>query len=311
MAQETEIEVTLKEELRNKSKSEEIKSLINATNIASTRSRKIVLLLVFTSVIAFAAYWNSRPSGWPNQRFQVINKAYEKFILDQITDTSKQKFLYKNGVKMDDKSPFGDTARMRDFLEQRNINTVDELEFLKKVYFNIKENTFSVKIPILGVSFDINDLGLFSGITFSLLLFILWFCLEREWENLQITFKEASQVDLKQYYKIMSMSQVFTVPARENRDLNILWLIVPKILYLLPLFTQLLICLNDIATSSVVNSISEPATTTYNLVNIISIVCISVLTITTIVYVVKIDLLWNKYHNMLSKKEKPIQQGSG
>lgn len=294
------LELLLKEELQKRNKSEEIKTLIDATKAAGDRSRRIVLLLVFSSVIAFAAFWNSHPQGWASQRFHFINKTYEKYILDKLPDSSKEKFLYRNTVKLKDSSDITD-ARMNEFLEPRNINTVDELEFLKRVYFNIKENTFSVKIPILGVTFDINDLGLFSGLTLSLLLLILWFCLEREWENLKVTFEEVSKVDLRHYYKIMSMSQVFTVPAKENRDLNLLWIILPKILYLLPLITQLLICLNDLNTSIYVRPISGHATDVYNFVNIVSIVCISVLTIVVLVYTIRIDLLWNKYRKKLDR----------
>ena len=102
------------------------------------------------------------------------------------------------------------------FLALRNINTKEELEFIRKVYFNNKEDTFSVQIPILGITFDINDLGLFSGITLILFLTLLWFCLERECENLRIAFDEAHRLgELPFYYKLWELQLFFKKNADE------------------------------------------------------------------------------------------------
>lgn len=50
------------------------------------------------------------------------------------------------------------------------------------------ENTLLIHMPVLGVAVDVNDLGMVAGITFSLLMFILIFTLNREYSNLKLAF---------------------------------------------------------------------------------------------------------------------------
>lgn len=279
------------------SQSEELDSLVQETVSASKRSRRVLLFAVLASIMAFSSYWNSRPLGWAEQRFQVINKA-----LQYHAQADTQLLKMADGTLMPEMhlTIKANRANIDTFLMVRNANTQEELKFLKDVYYNLKAGTFKFEIPILGIPFDVNDLGLFSGISLTLLLFLLWFCLEREGENVETSLKAAEQAGrLKHYYRRLSMTQVLTVPAREHRELSVFWLVLTKILYLLPLFVQYLIYLNDSATSSIVSPISEDATRTYNIINLVSIVVIVLMTIVCFVQIIKIDLLWTKYHRKI------------
>ncbi len=76
------------------------------------------------------------------------------------------------------------------------------------------ENALLVRMPILGVTFDVNWLSLVSAATFSILLFLLYYSLSRERKNLFLVFKLAQirKVDRLEFYQMLSMRQVLNVP---------------------------------------------------------------------------------------------------
>lgn len=73
-------------------------------------------------------------------------------------------------------------------------------------------NVLLVRIPFFGIGFDVNDLGLLGGITFSVLLILFRFTLWREYNNLRLTFHLAKPEDLRYCYMCLAMQQVLTVP---------------------------------------------------------------------------------------------------
>lgn len=93
--------------------------------------------------------------------------------------------------------------------------TVDEL-----IQVHI-EHLLLVRIPILGISFDVNYLGVFGGITFISLYLLLYYSLVREYRNLKTLFKRAwgeKRYHQHQFYEFISMYQVLDVPKRLYSD---------------------------------------------------------------------------------------------
>jgi hypothetical protein len=76
------------------------------------------------------------------------------------------------------------------------------------------ENALLVRMPILGISFDVNWLGFISSVAFSIILFLLYYSLSRERKNLFLVFKVAEKrnVDKLDFYQMLSMRQVLNVP---------------------------------------------------------------------------------------------------
>jgi hypothetical protein len=100
------------------------------------------------------------------------------------------------------------------------------------------DNKYYVKLPFFGAAFDINDLGLFSGIGLVSILLLLRFSVSREIKNLKYGFKTSKANGfLKDFYYSLAARQIFTVPYMKDESRN-LWLVQsPKIIIILPLFS--------------------------------------------------------------------------
>jgi hypothetical protein len=113
------------------------------------------------------------------------------------------------------------------------------------------ESVNVLHIPIFGTTFDVNDLGIISGLAFVVLLFTLRLGLSRELQNLRSAFSAAHAVHrLKEAYEYLAMGQVMTIPpsprARPRRQT--LWSRAPMLLIWAPCAVQLMIFADDFAT---------------------------------------------------------------
>lgn len=99
-----------------------------------------------------------------------------------------------------------------------------ELEFaLENLMEAQSENLTLVRMPILGISFDINFLGFISGGIFFALMALLYLSMVREDRNLKTLFLhgwEDDDTDNRRLYELVSMYQVLTVPQKLYRPDN-------------------------------------------------------------------------------------------
>ncbi len=99
---------------------------------------------------------------------------------------------------------------------EKVVSSSDELKRVV-AYLNrsIIENSLSIKIPILGIAFDINSLAIISALAFSIIFFLLYFYLMRERKNLILLFELAEELEISKIkiYQLLSMNQVLTVPG--------------------------------------------------------------------------------------------------
>lgn len=77
------------------------------------------------------------------------------------------------------------------------------------------ENSILIKMPILGISFDVNGLLVISAAAFCILFFLLYHSLSRERKNLTLIFKLGDYYEIEDVYlyQLLSMQQVLTVPS--------------------------------------------------------------------------------------------------
>lgn len=106
------------------------------------------------------------------------------------------------------------------------INSVKELDITDKEMVKAEVSKFEeariehlllIRVPILGISFDVNYLGMYSGVVFLGLYFILFFSLFREKVNLKITFHLSNRKEKDQHYytyEYASMSQVLSLSKK-------------------------------------------------------------------------------------------------
>src|SRR5262249_6397538 len=150
-----------------------IEKVCETSNATSSSTRSILYVLMLVSVLAIIASINSYEWGyinnWTTSRMERNENAIEA-ILDTLILTHGTPLSYQDSVY--------NAYR----LEQRKKRLENNIR-------NEMDNVHMVKIPILGNSFDINDLGLIGGIAIFVLMFILRFTLTREASNLKIAFQ--------------------------------------------------------------------------------------------------------------------------
>jgi len=270
-----------------------LEDYISATNSASTRARRVVYAFCFASILAFMAFWNSRNESWFNSRYSIIQEIYR--VDFDTTRTEKKGAMPNNAEK----------AKLDEFKVSRSIVTKKQTEDLLEIYQNLKKEIYLIRVPILGVSFDVNDLGIFSGLTFTMLLTLFWFTLEREEENLKLTFEYAERKNkLKDVYTYLSMGQVLTIPQKDNASVSKFWQHLPKAIYMGPWVVSILIFINDIGTLESGFVLNFKATIILIITSVIFLTIISILTIFCLHRAIEVEKLWNLMYTKMQKLNK-------
>ena len=99
------------------------------------------------------------------------------------------------------------------------------------------DNSWIIRVPFLGFSFDVNDLGLLGGTGLLVVLVCYRFFLTREVDNLRLSFEEARRIgkaELEEFYKLLAMRQVFTVPLTPNIRRTRFLVFTPKLICWFP-----------------------------------------------------------------------------
>jgi hypothetical protein len=140
-------------------------------------------------------------------------------------------------------------------------------ESLRTTLRNRREDVLSLHIPFFGISFDINDLSLVSGITFTIILIWLRLSLWTELNSTQQVFERVDVKDLKEvkdYYEYLGTRQVFTIPLSFDEQLKKYgerqWRLMLILLIALPVALQGLLLANDLYTTDIGVNISTPNT---------------------------------------------------
>jgi len=188
------------------------------------------------------------------------------------------------------------------FLNNRNINSKRELINLLKSWEKTElENVYLIRVPFFGVTFDINDLGIWSGIAFIIILFMFRFSLAREVKNVKYVFKIAKRFNvLETYYDLMSMYQVFTVPSSKDNDKIKFVGKLPKYLFSLPFLVYSSVSINDIVTYMAGLSIS--ASNTYITIGVSFILLLIIFKSTCSCY-----KIWNEMNNEWKKQAQNLR----
>jgi hypothetical protein len=266
----------------------EMKALADASVDSANRSRYVILVLIVASVLAFIAYWNSRPSSYIHERLKTARYAYKHMVFELIdldtlsadslcriwaltemgclhldstwsnakilsnydslrevglskvgakynTDSLARHSLSKKqkGTKLDDSTIATESNRIvqdlvskqsrwektllvraQGLCKHRMFNKPDRLQqfiqYLERVH---AERVLMFQIPIFGVLVDVNDLGFFSGLAFTIILIWFRFSLRREYTNLKTVFEKARKKGkLERCYDYLAMRQVLTLP---------------------------------------------------------------------------------------------------
>jgi len=211
-----------------------IRDYVQAATESSARSRRILVLLLIASILVFIAFWNQCDSSWARTHVQwaeeietLIRQRQDQALPKQLSD--KQKRIL---------------ARAEDYHIE---NTGDAQHFHEHLLDLMAERIIYVRIPILGIEFDINDLGIFSGITLTVLLLWCRFSLWHEKRNLELCMNESTSENRKSVYRYLAMRQLLTIPPKlADEPPTKIWGFLVLVLFCLPALVYSLVVGDDV-----------------------------------------------------------------
>jgi hypothetical protein len=244
-----------------------IEDYLDATSDASKRTRIIMVSIVVASVLTFAGFLNSLEHNWMLQRIQAAAVTDSPYVRKKFPNVSDPKVFEK-----------------------------DQEVFFKSLMDSYVINTYTIRVPFFGVTFDVNDLGLIGGVSFIVLLLLFRFSLGRELDNLILSFEEAKQVkELPVFYNLLAMRQVLTVPPTSRREAVAMIMIIPKLLSFLPLMVLSIVIAHDFLTYDVGASINVVHTVLLYIFTAMLWAFVLIESISCLTVWLKIDAAWRKY----------------
>jgi hypothetical protein len=227
---------------------------LQAVITSSQRTRSILYVWIIALIAIFAAYRNTAEPDWIDGRLQQLQMAYScmqngEKDRPECGEAIKyaRNFMYQstNGASPSSSSQKYDVEK--NFLNLSSTPT-DQNEELREIRYQIdmlmrqRTENLAIRIPLLGLAMDMNDLGWISGNTLFVLTYIFLLTLRREEDNLNRARIRAEQSKNKDNLELLLMVQVFSSPSKSKTGTN-------KAFYLffaVPFLIQLLILRTDI-----------------------------------------------------------------
>lgn len=277
--------------------SDSLKIALEGASDSASRCRIVSYALVTASVLAFMAFWNSVSWSWVSERQKALTAAVDGWADPKSPD-------YQIGKKLVE-GRFGLTNY---YGSPGQSNLLGDLKLMRIRIDTLRDNEVRwVKIPVFSVGFDVNDLGMFAGIGFSILLVLLAFSQRREFKNVKAYFKLAEEEAIQPLaYRLLAMRQVLTIPPGESeRGVPVGWRILQLLPVFVPLLVQLCIVVNDFATLGNGFAWSSSRTNVMIGVNSVSALLVGTLTILCVSYRRNINDYWVKMRAEAFPKREP------
>jgi hypothetical protein len=214
----------------------DIQDYLDATGESAKRTRNVILVLVIATVLVFSGLLNSQQTNWMHKR------------LDKLRDIHSDYVASKVGAYPIPSDYKDDPAAYKLATEAYEHRYLDLWAAVARTYV---DNSWVIRVPFFGFSFDVNDLGLLGGFGLLTILVCLRFCLSRELNNLRLSFdvaKQASILELQEFYTLLAMRQVFTVPKTTYITRSKFLKITPKLIVWLTVAVYFAVTFNDATT---------------------------------------------------------------
>ncbi|HVR40592.1 MAG TPA: hypothetical protein VMU84_15965 [Thermoanaerobaculia bacterium] len=178
----------------------EIAGYIHAFTQSSDRVRQIIFVITTFCILIFVANWNTNPASWARSR---MRKAVEQELLRRTTPMPSQRLP---------------TDR------QQALQAIYNEQVLRYYPQKYVEDVLLIEIPAVGISTDVNELGILGGVSLWLMMFILLRALKRQHENLYLSIfkirrlfeRDGQNADgesrANYLYHSLAMSQVLSTP---------------------------------------------------------------------------------------------------
>lgn len=284
---------------------------------AAKRTRTVTIVLVVASVLTFVGWLNSLPDGWIAKRLKTLSTAGIALnkppdaILDADDIDSLAYLKEKIGPMPTRYKDNEETEEYKHYKEQYK-------ELYIAMVRTYVDNTFTIKVPFFGIGFDINYLGLLSGLGFVIILILFRFTITRELENLKLSLEEArKRTSLWEFYHLLAMRQVLTIPPMETKEqskfrtfIQAFSVFIPKVICFLPLLVYAAVTWNDMRTARGIGNKISPLLTSFSLYqDYFFLLCILLFTIACYRRWGQVDEVWKDYWRR-AKDEKSFKEGS-
>lgn len=259
-----------------------VMEFVEACERASARTRWVILVMIVASVVGFTASWKAGTSGWIEGRLTLARDALMYF---RVPENEKNILMSENPEKY---------SKVEKWIEARFINTESQIQahvlYMEKVY---TENVRLIRLPFFAITLDTNDLGVICGITFIIMMLVFRLNVGRELENYDEIFNHiATDTNREVLYKLLRMNQVLSTPPDSKGKQSLFWLIIPKLLYILPLLVQFFIIYNDLTTLPQGMLISASSTILVMIISVSCFVLLLVLTVQCVYRAIQLDQIW-------------------
>lgn len=266
---------------------------------SATRARTILIVMISASVLTFFAFWNTREDAWLTQRLIKATAAIHLF------DTKGGGWLSESEARREFISVDDVTyEEAKKFIKLRKLDNRELLTHYIQTLREIQaQQVTTLHAPFFGVTFDVNDLGMFSGFTFFVVLLWFRFSLVRELNNLTETFHEAKNLGeeyRRHCYNLLAMRQMLTVPPMRQRfkeaSSNVsgwgLWRVFNIFLFVMPICVYALLVWHDLKTLYLATSVSKDSALFLVLSNLAFLILILALTALCFQLSRRIDKQW-------------------
>ncbi|HWM93973.1 MAG TPA: hypothetical protein VN493_24660 [Thermoanaerobaculia bacterium] len=300
----------------------ELGHYVHALEASSNRIRYLIFALIVVTLIVFVAFRQGKGRGWTNSRAKLMREAvaakvWEPGVQKNLTNCMgvlekvQQRPDYAANRKAFEREVsnwwgFEDCKKFNYVVSMMGLNTQKAVEgWLDDIEEARIENVFIMRMPFLGTPFDVNDLGIFSGLTFMVLLLTLLFASARQYENLYLSLWKVRELAREEdghdahgranlLYHALSMTQLFTTPPSLARWKTSGSDYIPKVLLVLPLLMQAWVVYNDRLTDNLAISLNETALLWGRRIEHTSLALIFIATVGCILYGIASDRQWKK-----------------
>lgn len=263
----------------------DIQDYLDATSEAAKRTRSATITVVVASVLVFAGLINSLQNSWLLERIHASN---------------------------DWTSPYVRTKIDAPWMDQQRRATPEELSAYKKRYEEFYsalmrtyvDSTYIIRVPFFGFRVDANDLGVLGGVAFAVILVMLRLSISREVDNLKMSFREAERLgQLREFYTLLAMRQVFTIPETEtiNRSTFLVW--IPKLFCFAPFLVHIAVTAHDFLTNWIGQNLSSLHTFILFECEVLLTIVLLFLTIMVLTRLRRVDRLWDEYWAKLQRSK--------
>jgi hypothetical protein len=222
----------------------DIQDYLDACGEAAKRTRNVIIVLVIATVLVFAALLNSQQANWMHRRLITMGDIHSSYVESKLGPYPQL-------------GNFKDDAAYKDAVTAYDRRYSDLWGAVVRTYV---DTSLVIRVPFFGFSFDVNDLGLLGGVGFVIILVCLRFCLTREVNNLRLSFDQARQTsgeELREFYTLLAMRQVFTVPITEHIIRSRFLVITPKLIAWSSVAVYALVTYNDATTASIGRALAD------------------------------------------------------